>query len=140
MRKKRQQRTLRTYWGRIKLGLITLTVLGVGGIWWSDYPKQWLKYGLKASAQLGFRLESISVEGRKRTPPHLLLQAIGLSQYDPIFLKSPQEMQSQLEQLPWIHQVTIKRFLPNRLWLQVIERQPIALWQYRHQFYYVDVT
>ena len=94
---------------------------------------------LWTSQAIGYRLEDIRVEGRFNTHPQELLHAVGLKYSDPIFTKSVEEIATSIHHLPWVDQVIVQRILPNKLRIVIQERTPIAIWQYQHCFYFVDI-
>jgi len=84
-------------------------------------------YALTAKA--GFRVNDITVEGRKRTQRDDLLAAINVAPNSPIFAIDLDALHRRLEALPWIEQVTILRRLPNIVHISLVEREPFAFYK-----------
>lgn len=88
----------------------------------------------------GFDLQDIIVSGRVRTSLDEINQALSLHRHDNFFNIDVVELKQQLEDLPWIRDVTIKRsFLPNILQIKIKEKEILALWQLNKQFYPLDL-
>jgi cell division protein FtsQ len=57
-----------------------------------------------------------------------------------IFFVPLAERRRQLEQIPWVEQATVMRLLPNRIRVEVVERQPVAFARQGQQFGLVDAN
>ena len=77
----------------------------------------------------GFSLTNIIVEGRSRTRAQEISGAMGVKKGMPIFDVDPHTLREKLETLPWVRSVVVERRLPNTLYIRLMERTPIALWQ-----------
>jgi cell division protein FtsQ len=82
-----------------------------------------------ASAAMGFEINDITVEGRKRTQASDLLVAVDAQQGGAIFALDLDEMHARIEALPWVQQAVVLRRLPNILHVKLTERDPFALYQ-----------
>ncbi len=78
---------------------------------------------------MGFEINDITVEGRKRTQTADLLSAIDAQQGGAIFALDLGEMHARVEALPWVKQAVVLRRLPNILHVKLTEREPFALYQ-----------
>ncbi len=83
----------------------------------------------KATASAGFRVNDITVEGRKRTQRDDLLAAVNIRQNDPIFAVDLPEMHSRIEALPWVERATVLRRLPNIIHIDLHEREPFGFFK-----------
>lgn len=83
----------------------------------------------KLTAQAGFRVNDITVEGRKRTQRDDLLAAINVAPNSPIFAIDLHAMHSRIEALPWIDEATVLRRLPNIVHISLVEREPFAFYK-----------
>lgn len=126
-----------TLWGATA-ALLFLPVL----FWWSEYPQiisTAVTNGFHAVSQnLGFKVTEVLVEGRHHIPSETLLEAATIKRGESIFLSTPQEVKDRLEDITWIRQATVRRQLPNTLYLIIEERKPIALWQHHKRHFLVD--
>jgi cell division protein FtsQ len=83
-----------------------------------------------ASAALGLVVADIEVEGRETTDSATIMRALAAEAGTPILAVSPSRAKQQLESLPWVRSATIERRLPGTLWVHLVERHPLAVWQH----------
>lgn len=93
-------------------------------------------YGTTQKA--GYVLESLYLEGRGRTPMADIEKAMGIKKGDPILKISLTELRQRLEQVESIKSAEVERSLPSTLYVRIIEREPVALWQHKGQLSLVD--
>jgi len=84
-------------------------------------------YGWTADA--GLAVDQVLVAGRKRSSRAELLQAVGLARGAPLLAFDPWQARVRLEALPWVRRAEVQRHFPGVVFLQVEEREPLALWQ-----------
>lgn len=85
--------------------------------------------GYQLTADAGFAVDEVLVEGRGRTERTAILAALGVRRGTPILAVDPEAARSKLEALTWITRATVERRLPRLLYLRLTEREPLALWQ-----------
>jgi len=90
------------------------------------------------SSAMGFAINDITVEGRKRTQAADLLAAIDAQQGGAIFALDLDEMHARVEALPWVQKAVVLRRLPNILHVKLTEREPFALYQENRQKALID--
>ena len=78
---------------------------------------------------LGMTVSDIRVEGRETTDRETILAALGAGPGTPILAVDPTRAKDQLEALPWVRSAVIERHLPGTLYVRLVERKPLALWQ-----------
>ena len=93
-------------------------------------------YGLTARA--GFVLQDIYLEGRERTAMHDIEQALAIEKGAPILRLSLTEARARLEKIDSVKMAAVERALPGTLYVRIVEREPVALWQYQGQLALVD--
>ncbi len=118
-----------------------LSVFGLGGVllagtawlWHSGWVARQAKAGLAVAygmtADAGFSVEDVLVEGRRRTDPAAILAALDVERGTPILALDPAAARARLEALPWVSRAAIERRLPRMVYLRLVEREPLALWQ-----------
>ena len=93
----------------------------------------------KFTSKLGFTIDEIIIEGRKRTNNIDLLKAIALSRKDNIFEVDVYALQERIMKLPWVRQVVVRKsFLPNVIMIYLKEKEVESLWQISEQFHPID--
>jgi cell division protein FtsQ len=84
---------------------------------------------VEATGLLGFTVSDVTVEGRETTDGETILAALAARPGTPILAVSPKRAKQQLESLPWVRTAVIERRLPGTLYVRLVERKPLALWQ-----------
>jgi cell division protein FtsQ len=90
------------------------------------------------TANYGFTLDNIIVEGQENLPFKEILQAIGAKKKDPIFSIDISQVKKSLNNNKWTTQALVERRLPNTLYIALEERKPIAIWQFGKKHYLID--
>jgi cell division protein FtsQ len=93
---------------------------------------------LSATGMLGLTVRQILVEGRSRVPAQTVMAAIGTARGAPILGVGVAEMRARLEAIAWIESAIVERRLPNTIFVRLVERQPLALWQHGGRFSVID--
>lgn len=91
-----------------------------------------------ATKQAGLSVRSLHVEGRNRTPMSEILAALDVKKGDAILSHSLIDMQTRLQAIHSIHEAAVERVLPDALYVRVIEREPVAIWQHQGALSLVD--
>jgi len=91
------------------------------------------------TSKIGFTIDEVVIEGRKRTNSSELLKAIGLSRKDNIFEVNVYDLQERVQKLPWVRKAVVRKsFLPNVIMVYIQEKEVQSLWQISEQFYPID--
>lgn len=93
---------------------------------------------LDGTARFGLVVTDVKVEGRETTDRDAILVALGAAPGTPILAVSPARAKEQLEKLPWIHSAVVERRLPDTLYVRLVERKPLALWQHGGKLELID--
>ncbi|MBL6761624.1 MAG: FtsQ-type POTRA domain-containing protein [PS1 clade bacterium] len=127
---------LRIIWSgrRLRLAAIALTLVAVTALIFrveSFSPVADMVRGQthKTTASAGFKVNDITVEGRKRTQRKDLLAAIDIGQNDPIFAIDLPSVHARIEALPWVEKAVVLRRLPNIIHIDLTEREPFAFYK-----------
>jgi cell division protein FtsQ len=119
---------------RVGLGVsLVLFLVGAAWLWHSGWlGRQADRMGEAAyqlTADAGFAVDDVLVEGRGRTDPSAILAALRVQRGTPILAIDPRAARARLEALPWVRQATVERRLPKLVYIRLTERNPLALWQ-----------
>jgi cell division protein FtsQ len=93
---------------------------------------------VSATADAGLAVEEILVEGRLHTPRTSILAAVDAHRGTPLLSIDPSVVKERLEGLPWIRSAAVERQLPGTLFIRLVERRPMAVWQRRGQLVLID--
>lgn len=91
------------------------------------------------AADVGFKLENILIEGQYNTKEEDILNSLNADKGTPIFAINIDLIASHLQNNPWVKNIAIiERRLPNTIYIRLIERIPIAIWQINGQIFLID--
>ena len=93
---------------------------------------------IAASAEVGFAVNDVLVEGRTETDRDAMQRVLGVQRGDPIMAINLAEAKERLEGLPWVSSAAVERRLPDILYVRLTERQPMAIWQHDRKFTVID--
>ncbi|MGA8380495.1 MAG: cell division protein FtsQ/DivIB, partial [Stellaceae bacterium] len=82
----------------------------------------------------------IRVEGRRTTDRETIFDALGARLGAPILAIDPVRAKEKLERLPGVRSALIERRLPDTLYVRLLEREPLALWQHDGKIELIDRT
>ena len=93
---------------------------------------------IQITAQSGFRVRNVLVEGRIETKSGDILAALKAERGAPLLDIDVAAAKARLEGLPWIKSAEVERQLPDTLRVKVEERKPFALWQLGQRLSVID--
>jgi len=107
-----------------------------GAAYWS-WSSGWVAYVsqvgqnelVRLSADFGLRLNELRVEGRKETDKPAILAALGAAKGQALLAVDLETARRRLIDLPWVTDAIVERRLPDQLFVQLVEAEPMALWQ-----------
>ncbi|MES2338115.1 MAG: cell division protein FtsQ/DivIB [Pseudomonadota bacterium] len=88
----------------------------------------------------GFRVNDIQITGIKRMD-RLTVWSVGYAQTSRAMpLVNLEDIRARLLDYPWIADARVSRRLPDTLVIDIVEREPVAIWQSHGQLMLIDVT
>jgi cell division protein FtsQ len=93
---------------------------------------------LEATANAGLTVREVLVRGRQITSRDDLIAALDVHNGMPILAIDMEETRQRIESLGWVKSVTLARRLPDTVYLQIEERQALALWQHKGRVALID--
>lgn len=90
------------------------------------------------SARMGFSVQNILVEGRGNSDADVLRAILDLERGDPILAFNPAEAKETIERISWVKEAHVERRLPDTIYIGLVERAPMALWQHKGKVRVVD--
>ena len=125
-------------WGGLAVFIIWLLVwFFLSGSHIKTYD--WVKASaISGSASIGFRVENLIVEGRQYTDVDDLQSALGIAHGSPLFGFDLDQTRKSLIRLSWVEALHIERRLPDTVYVKIVERTPLALWQHQKKLFLVD--
>lgn len=90
-------------------------------------------------SDIGFKLENVSIEGQYHSITEDILATLNADKGTPIFALDLESIKTNLKNNRWIKNVVrIERRLPNNLYIKLVERMPIAIWQIDGKVFLID--
>jgi len=93
---------------------------------------------IEITAQSGFQVRNVLVEGRVETRASDILAALDAERGSPLLAIDVAGAKARLESLPWIKSAEVERQMPSTLRVRVEERKPFALWQVGQRLSVID--
>ena len=122
--------------GRVFLGLCALIVLGglvAGGFFLKTYIDSDARFRIAGAG-------NIEAAGLTQVTRAEMLPVFGEDIGRNIFYVDLAERRRQLEEIPWVERATVMRLLPDRIRVDVVERQPVAFTRHGQQIGLVDAS
>ncbi len=119
------------------VALTGIAGLGVSG-WFGRQVERALQGAYAISAEAGLAVQDVLVVGRERTGKEDILGALGVERGAPILAFDPHAAKARLEELPWIRQVVVERRLPGLVFVELQEREAMAIWQLKGKLAVID--
>lgn len=149
---KRKKVTRRRAMSRLQRRRIAVRVVliglvgGTGAAAWIAVESGWMERQMEiaeravmgATADAGLAVREVLVRGRQITSRDDLIAALDVRRGMPILAIDMEETRQRIESLGWIKTVTIARRLPDTVYLQIEERQALALWQHKGRIALID--
>ncbi len=120
----------------LKGGAVLGFVLTVGALSWAwadgrlsgTYVR--VRAGLlDASAAAGLVTSEVFVVGREKTSRVALIEALGVTLGEPMLAFDAEAARNRIEALGWVRAAVVERRFPDIIFLRIVERKPLALWQ-----------
>ena len=92
--------------------------------------------GLMADA--GLTVQSVTLEGRSETARTDIIRMLGIKRGTLMIDVDVDEARARLEALPWVKSAEVRRVWPDRIYVRVVERQPVAIWQNEGELAVID--
>lgn len=129
-----------------KIGLVlSVMIVGIGGpvwLWSSGWVTRTVaqidRAMMAQSVRLGLTVQDVSLEGRQFARRGDIVRALGVKRGDPILRFELSAMRQRLLDLPWVRDAHVERHLPDRIRIEIEEREPMALWQRNGKLVLVD--
>jgi cell division protein FtsQ len=78
---------------------------------------------------VGLGIDAITISGERELYESEILQAAGLGPRNSLLFLDVAEIRERLKKIPLVRDVSVRKLYPNRLLIDVVEREPYAIWQ-----------
>jgi cell division protein FtsQ len=110
--------------------LVVAILLGVPGRLWLSTAQ--------AASRAGFEVRHVEVHGVANAPRLAVVTAALEGPTNSMLLVDLSAARARLRALPWVADASVTRRLPDTLIVDIVERRPVALWQFHHHLAAVD--
>ena len=132
--------------GLIKTGVATAAIGFVGAGGWYLTSSGWVAEKtadantalLNVTATAGLQVQDVVLTGRQRANADEILAALDLQRGSPILAVDMTAARERIESIGWVASAEIARRLPDVIFVRVVEREPLALWQHDGKTALVD--
>jgi cell division protein FtsQ len=130
--------TIKLPWMRALVSGAVVAALGGGGFigwqaWREGLPQRLEAVAVEAGeglrSLLPFRLDEVTVDGRKYVSREAILRALDVARGDVLLAMDLGALRGRLEQIDWVEYAAVERRLPNTLHVTLRERVAVAIWQ-----------
>ena len=120
------------------VGIVLAALVGIAI--WSGLPAMAGQKASELAAKAGFEVEKVEVRGVERMD-ELPIYNIALGQVSRSMLSLDlPRVRADMLKLGWVKDARISRRLPDRLVVDIVERDPVAVWQHDGQLQLIDVA
>ena len=78
---------------------------------------------------LGFSIKAVTIAGERELKEKEILGVAGISPRNSLLFLDVAKIRDRLKQLPLVKEAAVTKLYPDRLLIEIEERQPFALWQ-----------
>lgn len=97
-----------------------------------------LRVGNAVAGVAGFSAHNVSISGMKRATREDILAIVGVGEGESMVGFNAHNARRRLEAEGWIASASVLRQFPNTLHVEIVEREPFALWQHEGKFAVID--
>lgn len=129
-------RSLRRWVGAAVTALVAIG--GVTALWLMELPQQAWFETARSVGDAGFEVRHVEVTGLKHMAKLPVYGAALNGPTNSMLLVDLDDIRAQLQTLPWVADASVGRRLPDTLVIDIVERKPLAIWQYQRKLAVVD--
>ena len=111
---------------------LLMAVGGYGAVKGGHYAAYVATHGQPAdiaAKALGFSIKAVTIAGERELKEQDLLAIAGISPRNSLLFLDAAKIRERLQRLPLVKEAAVTKLYPDRLLIEIEERQPFALWQ-----------
>lgn len=85
-----------------------------------------------------FHIKEITIEGNNMVANDEIITKLGINLEDNIFMFNRRSVIKSLQAIPYVKEARLLRLFPNKLVINIEEREPVAIFYFNTKFLYVD--
>lgn len=90
------------------------------------------------TAEAGLIFKHLVIEGQVNITEKEIIEAIGADYGIPVYSLNINDIRKRIEDNSWVKMALVERKLPDTLFVSIVERIPIAIWQFKQKLYLID--
>ena len=110
-------------------GIGIATVIGGAILYGSIVGGQFGQAVETGTSKIGFAVAEIEIAGNTHTTANDVFEALGLAEQRSLISMNAIDARQALTQLPWVSGASIAKVYPNKLEVEITERDAFAVWQ-----------
>jgi cell division protein FtsQ len=122
----------------IKLSVVTVLLLLLSGNFGSLENYLSNKYHTATAQYLNLKLTQIAVEGRDKVTDAEIQNILRPYMGDSILRADIYKLKHEFEKLDWVRACSVERRFPDTLYISFVEKEAMAIWQYKGRLYIID--
>ena len=134
----------RAFWRLVLTIILVLSTLIYVALWMGGFlpsvKKNMNNFTQNRLMSMGFVVKDIDVVGEGRIRERDVRTALGVYEGQYFFAPDLDSAQDRIERLNWVETVVVRRLWPNRIVVEIIERDVFALWQHDGQMHVIDAA
>jgi cell division protein FtsQ len=107
----------------------TLVCGAIRGGFYADFVEQNGQPGDIIARNIGFPIASVTVTGQSGLREAEVLEAAGIGPKNSLAFLDVAQVRERLRAVPLVRDASVRKLYPDRLLIELVERQPYALWQ-----------
>lgn len=90
------------------------------------------------SSMIGANLDTVIIRGNKNLDNNDIIECLDADVGTPVLALDLKKIHGNLEQLNWVENVSVRRCLPKTMEVNIIEKEPVAIWQNNQKLSLID--
>lgn len=121
----------------VQVILLIFAVFYFSGYWQVSKDKM-SQLSISLCSYLGLEVREVYLEGQKNLPKKVIIEQIDITKNQPIFNADIIDIKNSLEELSWVSEARVERFYPSTINIKIVEKKPLAMWQYNNKLHLID--
>ena len=118
--------------------VVLIVAAAIGAAVYAGLPGRAWQATARAASRAGFEVRHVEVHGVATGPRLSVIAATLEGPTNSMLLVDLSAARTRLRALPWVADASVARRLPDTMIVDVVERRPVALWQFRHRLAVID--
>lgn len=89
------------------------------------------------TAKKGFKFNNLVISSIKNTPKDAVLASVKVKPGTPLLAVNIKEIQENVKKIDWVKTAIVERKFPDTIYIGVLERKPIAIWQNNYKMHLI---